>query len=477
MTCSLSERMGTDAMNRHRLASLKRTVGRQILWNGLGAALSICTISSWAGSAAAQTCSGYWNSTGYFSPGWGASRLAVVDLGTGPRLYAGGRTIYPGVPSSSQPVAVQRWDGHSWAPVVLNVGGECNILAELEDSQGKFLFVGGVASPRWARIFRPASGWSLPPPGMFSGTTPEAAPWKCLDLGSGPTIYGGVQLPDLSWGVAKWDGAAWQMLGGTTELPSFTAITTMLVGSTRQLVVAGTFTHIGAVPCDRVARWTGTQWVGFSPLPAFGYVRDLCTFDDGTGEALYVGGDSSPSGTEPSYPIRKWDGQAWQPLTARTWSAYGSSVNAQVSNLHVFNDGRGPALFVAGYFSSAGSAPAQNLARWDGHAWEGVPGGVGFQTYAMVDYTDTRGPSLFLSGDFTTAGGGTSPGVAQYVGCPNCYTNCDLSNAAPKLNVNDFMCFMNAYALRDPYANCNLDNTINAADFVCFMNKFAAGCT
>src|ERR1043165_9446698 len=37
----------------------------------------------------------------------------------------------------------------------------------------------------------------------------------------------------------------------------------------------------------------------------------------------------------------------------------------------------------------------------------------------------------------------------------HCYANCDSSTAFPVLNANDFQCFLNAYAVGDPYANCD----------------------
>ena len=61
-----------------------------------------------------------------------------------------------------------------------------------------------------------------------------------------------------------------------------------------------------------------------------------------------------------------------------------------------------------------------------------------------------------------------------------CYANCDSSSAAPVLNVNDFVCFLNRFAAGDPYANCDGSTTppvLNVADFNCFLNAFAAGCT
>ncbi len=64
------------------------------------------------------------------------------------------------------------------------------------------------------------------------------------------------------------------------------------------------------------------------------------------------------------------------------------------------------------------------------------------------------------------------------------YPNCDQSTVAPVLNVNDFICFLNAFAAGDPYypfqyANCDgssLVPVLNVNDFVCFLNLFAAGC-
>ncbi|MFN0133716.1 MAG: multicopper oxidase domain-containing protein [Phycisphaerales bacterium] len=60
-----------------------------------------------------------------------------------------------------------------------------------------------------------------------------------------------------------------------------------------------------------------------------------------------------------------------------------------------------------------------------------------------------------------------------------CYANCDGSDTPPVLNVNDFSCFLNAYAAGNPYANCDGSSAppvLNINDFVCFLNRFAAGC-
>jgi hypothetical protein len=54
-----------------------------------------------------------------------------------------------------------------------------------------------------------------------------------------------------------------------------------------------------------------------------------------------------------------------------------------------------------------------------------------------------------------------------------CYADCDQNSA---LNVDDFICFINAFATQDPYADCDQNATLNVDDFICFINAFALGC-
>jgi hypothetical protein len=62
---------------------------------------------------------------------------------------------------------------------------------------------------------------------------------------------------------------------------------------------------------------------------------------------------------------------------------------------------------------------------------------------------------------------------------PPCYANCDQSTAAPVLNIDDFLCFINRFAMEDPWANCDGSTTppvLNVDDFNCFLNAYASGC-
>jgi uncharacterized membrane protein len=70
----------------------------------------------------------------------------------------------------------------------------------------------------------------------------------------------------------------------------------------------------------------------------------------------------------------------------------------------------------------------------------------------------------------------------------SCYANCDNSTQPPILNVEDFTCFINAFAMGQSlppaqqvghYSNCDgstISPVLNVEDFTCFINAFATGC-
>jgi hypothetical protein len=99
---------------------------------------------------------------------------------------------------------------------------------------------------------------------------------------------------------------------------------------------------------------------------------------------------------------------------------------------------------------------------------DGLPAQSGFSQWLAAIGGPT--PKLLLA--TTTGTYGLELGAS-------CYANCDGSTTAPILNVQDFACFLNAFANGEPYANCDGSTTppvFNVQDFSCFLNAFAAGC-
>jgi hypothetical protein len=102
-----------------------------------------------------------------------------------------------------------------------------------------------------------------------------------------------------------------------------------------------------------------------------------------------------------------------------------------------------------------------------------------YQTWADANL------SLFSARSRSAPWGGTAntrtfAGTVHYTLPAPCYANCDGSTVAPVLNVQDFSCFLNAFASGESYANCDGSTAapaLNVQDFGCFLNAFAAGCS
>jgi hypothetical protein len=179
--------------------------------------------------------------------------------------------------------------------------------------------------------------------------------------------------------IAKWNGAVWTPLG-TVGISSHSVIPFGLIsvlhafddGTGPALYVGGFFETVDGKPANGIAKWDGSIWtsVGGGVRPqaqgctaAAQGVETLAAFDDGTGPALYGGGTFCTVGGRPESRIAKWDGTVWTSLGSGI-SFLGGFGTPRVDGLTTFDDGTGPALFVAGQFSMAGGAPSNMIAKW-----------------------------------------------------------------------------------------------------------------
>jgi hypothetical protein len=184
-------------------------------------------------------------------------------------------------------------------------------------------------------------------------------------------------------------------------------------GTGPALYAGGDFTTAGGVAANRVAKWNGTSWsvLGAAPNGVNGTVNALAVYDDGNGAALYAGGSFTSAGGVPASFVAKWTGSGW--------SAVGGGTDGFVYALTVYDDGAGPALYAAGSFGSAGGVTASWIAKWDGSSWSPLGSGLsgGFTgARALAVHDDGSGPSLFVGGDFTRAGGASANRVAKWDG-------------------------------------------------------------
>ncbi len=141
------------------------------------------------------------------------------------------------------------------------------------------------------------------------------------------------------------------------------------------------------------------QWLPGEGRPGLsGPVFAAAVFDDGTGPALYVGGDFNFAGEVVANNIARWDGKSWSPL--------GSGTNSRVSALTVYNG----ELIAGGEFTAAGGTVVNHIARWDGTTWSPLGSGMNERVYALTEYNG----ELIAGGSFTTAGGNVSAYWARW---------------------------------------------------------------
>ena len=335
--------------------------------------------------------------------------MEAFDGGSGVKLFAGGTfSIAGAVPANS----IAAWGGSSWSPIGTGLNRAVYALADFDDGTGPALYAGGDFTGAGGFVVNRIAKWagsSWSPVGTGMDSIVEAL--ATFDDGSGPALYAGGFFTTAGGAsanrVARWDGASWSALGSGVN-SYVRALGVFDDGGGPALYAGGHFTIAGGVPAMCIAKWDGSSWSALGNGTS-GQVYCFAVFDDGTGPALYAGGNFMFAGTFLARSVAKWDGSAW--------SVLGLGIGGSVDALAVFDDGGGPALFVAGEFSSAGGAPAASIAKWDGTSWSTLGSGVGGGGVMALQVFDSGGgPALHVAGEFTSAGGLAANGFAKWDG-------------------------------------------------------------
>ncbi len=376
-----------------------------------------------------------WTALGLGMNEWYVNSLAVI----GTDLYAGGNFEQAGGISANR---VAKWDGSTWSALGSGLNSNVNALTVI----GTNLYAGG--------LFDSAGGVSANFIAEWNGNS-----WSALGAGTSGWVYalasvgtdlyaggsfasaGGVTVNN----VAKWDGSSWSALGlGVGGGAIFTEVNALATNGT-DLYVGGSFTLIGVLNVNNVAKWNGS-W-SLLGTGTSNVVYSLAAVDSG----VLAGGYFATAGGMNVSSIGKWSGTSWSPLydgssglglnyqvvamassgsdlyvsgsfvttdnatvndvlkwDGNSWSTLGSGMNADVYALAVM----GGYLYAGGYFDTAGGVPASYMARWDGTSWS--PVGTG--TNGPVNALTTDGTNLYAGGSFFTAGGNPASYIAQWNG-------------------------------------------------------------
>lgn len=202
-----------------------------------------------------------------------------------------------------------------------------------------------------------------------------------------------------------------------TGTPSIVDMAIFNDGTSEALYVGGAHQTPAGPPSKGLLRWNGRTWStvgeGFD-----GFVHSMQVFNDGSGPALFVAGASLHLNEVP-WDVVKWNGSAWTGVSNRSTSFLYTSISA----MEVFDDGQGAALYATGFFQDLDSGEIDGIVKWTGNGWQrlglglqsadGQPFGLGL---TAVDDAHGNGSSLVVVGRFDLAGGVPAKNIAAWNG-------------------------------------------------------------
>ncbi len=208
--------------------------------------------------------------------------------------------------------------------------------------------------------------------------------------------------------VGRFDGTAWTQLGGSFGIQRVSALEFFEPqGGTRQLFMGLRPFAPTLVLSPYLQRFDGAVW-----QPVFaganGAVNALRVFDEGSGPALYVGGDFTQIDGQSARYLVRYDGTSWTEV--------GANLGGPVRSIAIYDSGSGPRLHVAGAFVVADGAVVNGVARLDGASWSGLAGGVEGDVRTLSVHASPAGPLLIAAGVFLPPGGQVATGLAHWNG-------------------------------------------------------------
>jgi hypothetical protein len=168
-------------------------------------------------------------------------------------------------------------------------------------------------------------------------------------------------------------------------------------------------------------------------------VKALAVYDDGSGPALYAGGQFASAGGVVVNNVARWDGEGFTALAGGLKQSPLFGGLPEVRALTVYDDGSGPALYAGGYFSLAGGLAVRNVARWDGSSWTALVSGMpnGLNALAVLDGPERAWPALVAGGtanivdSFIGAWQGCRDRTPPVLSCPTIVTVSDPTTGPP----------------------------------------------
>jgi hypothetical protein len=333
-------------------------------------------------SASAQYWSGLGTGIGIPS---GAAVVFATTIYNGQLHAAGFFSEADGLPSKN----ISKWDGSSWSPVGSGVAyhdPNYGSIRHMETYNGE-LYVTGYFDTAGGLPIRNIARWNGTGWSTVGSTTFLSVPGP-LAVYNG-SLYVAGYFPNINGSeafVAKWDGNTLSAIGSAANF-SLTDVNALCVYN-GELYAAGDSVSAGGVTeFTDIVRWNGTNWSRLNANPN-GNINCMSVHDGD----LYVGGHFTLIDTITALQIAKWNGVKWSGVGTGIKLAFDGNFNSAVNTLTTYNG----ALYAGGYFDSAGSVSAKNIAKWDGAGWTGINNGADY----WVSSLSVNDSALYVGGWF-----------------------------------------------------------------------------
>jgi hypothetical protein len=276
--------------------------------------------------------------------------------------------------------------------------------------------IGGIAAGKFLATFNPQTGaWSALGSGIGQGSTnaflTKILPWND---GTGSKLYVSGQFATAGGltsanSLAVWNGSTWSGLGaGFTQAVARVTYDMLPVdfGAGEKLCLCGNWSQIGGVTAGGLAIYDPTGGGSFSPLGngiglsgAFSpFAESMILFNDGSGPAIYIAGRFEGVDGVPVSNVARYR------LSTGQWESFGqplipTSITNNNTSWIVFNDGSGPKLYLGGQqFRINGIGQVFNVAKWNGSTWSGVGQVTSGRVTDLAVFDDGNGPTLYACG-------------------------------------------------------------------------------
>lgn len=335
-----------------------------------------------------------WKILGRFPEYGGGLSLAVRP--NGDLIVGGGFQSVNDVPA----VGVARWDGMAWQSLdeglhhSFGSNGVAYSVLTLPDGS---VMVGGA--------FERAGTIQTDSVARWDGTS-----WQALGRGLKGYVYSLTLLPDgrvaaggEMWGhwpddgrsFAVWEGAAWRFKLPLRTSASIECLTVLPNGG---IFAGGTFNSLQELAYSNAAIWNeAAGWSGFGS-GIYGRIDSMAELDDG--HVVAAGGFSGGWGNTYVAGLASWDHGGFIGIGATTYGG----INA-------LSRSGGGGFVVAGSFTNFDDVSLNRVARWDGHQWNALGGGLQDEAYTVLSLPNG---DVIAGGRFQSSGNGTLLGRVGY---------------------------------------------------------------